>query len=282
MLVVCPTPIGNLEDATPRQIEALSGADVIVCEDTRRTGKLLKLLGIERKEGQPRLERYDEHTAVEKVGGLADSVEQGRQVVLVTDAGTPTISDPGFKLVRECRRRGLEVVALPGPVAAVVALSASGLATDRFFFEGFLPTKSAKRIERLEQLAELGVTVLLYASPHRVLDVLEEMQQVLGEDRQVCLGRELTKMHEEYVTGPVGQVLAELESRDSIYGEIVLCVGPALQPEEGQQQWAEADRLIRVLADQEVSSRTIKEVVDEMCDVPRSAIYGRIEALSNE
>lgn len=281
MLVVCPTPIGNLDDATPRQREALGGADVIVCEDTRRTGKLLELLGIERRDGKPRLVRYDDHTADEKTDQIVTMIAGGDQVVLVSDAGTPTISDPGFQLVRQCRRRGLEVVALPGPVAALVALSGSGLPTDRFFFEGFLPTKQQGRRERIGQLDELAVTALVYVSVHRVVDVLEDLEEVLGADREICLARELTKMHEEYLTGSVSEVRERIEEQLPIQGELVLCISPAAGAEDDEDdQWAQADRLIRVLDEQNVSSRTIKEVVSELCDVPRSAIYDRIQEVT--
>lgn len=281
MLTICPTPIGNLDDATPRQIEALSKADVIACEDTRRTGKLLQLLGIERSEGRPRLERYDDHTASEKTDELVRRVQEGRQVVLVADAGTPTISDPGYRLVRACRRRRLEVTALPGPTAAVVALSGAGLPTDRFVFEGFLPTKTAQREKRLGELDSMGITAVVYVSPHRVEQVLTDVQTALGADREVCVARELTKMHEEYLTGPIGEVLERLEERMPLQGELVVCIGPPPREEPGEdERWAKADRLIEAMQKHEVSSRTIKEVVDEVCDVPRSELYDRIQKLS--
>lgn len=279
MLVVCPTPIGNLEDATPRQREALENADVIACEDTRRTGKLLELLGIERREGVPRLVRYDDHTAREATDELIAELEAGRRVVLVSDAGTPTISDPGYWLVRQCHRQGLEVTALPGPMAGVVALSGSGLPTDRFFFEGFLPTTESGRQSRLKELDELGVTVVVYASPHRITQLLEDLQTVCGSDRLVCVGRELTKMHEQFVRGSVQEVRERLEADEPHHGEFVVCVGPRSGEGDEDDGWAEADRLIEVLDEQGVSSRTIKEVVDELHDVPRSEIYDRIHQL---
>ncbi len=283
MLVICPTPIGNLDDITRRQMDALRGADIIACEDTRRSGKLLELLGIERVEGRPKLWRYDDHTASEQVSELVGQIEAGNQVVLVSDAGTPTISDPGYLLVRECRRRGIEVCALPGAVAAMVALSASGLPTDRFHFEGFLPAASEKRRERLRQLDDLGVTFVTYESPRRIVDTLKEIEQELGAQRQVCVGRELTKRHEEYLVASAASVSQELASRSSIRGEVVLCVGPKVREGQGgQKRWQEVDRSIRILAGQQLRSRTIKEIIDEMYDVPRSQIYDRIEKVMGD
>lgn len=280
MLLICPTPIGNLDDLSLRQREALAGADIIACEDTRRTGKLLELLGIGREGGRPRLWRYDDHTARGQSEQLVEEVRRGRKVVLVSDAGTPTISDPGYRLVRACREEGLEVVALPGPVAAMVALSASGLASDRFFFEGFLPSGAGQRRERLEELDELSVTLLIYESPRRILGALRDVEQVCGAARQVCVARELTKKHEEFFVGPVADIIATLEARGEVRGEVVLCIGPAEDGEQEDELWREADRAIQVMVDQGVGDRTIKEVISELFEVPRSEIYGRIQRLA--
>lgn len=283
MLIVCPTPIGNLGDVTKRQREALSNADIIACEDTRRTGKLLEALGVDRSQGRPELWRYDDHTARAKTPALVDALGRGEKVVLTTDAGTPTISDPGYRLVRACRKEELEVTSLPGPVAAVVALSASGLATDRFYFEGFLPAKEKRRRERLEELKELGTTVVVYESPRRIVAVLKAVEEVFGGDRQICAGRELTKRHEEYLTGAVSEVRRQLSKRESIRGELTLCIeGTTTLTEEEDELWKEADRVIAALVGQEVSRRTIKEVVDELFEVPRSEIYDRIDQVVSE
>lgn len=279
MLTICPTPIGNLDDLSARQREALSTADIIACEDTRRTGKLLELLGIGREEGRPKLWRYDDHTARQQSEALVEEVRRGRRVVLVSDAGTPTISDPGYRLVQACRAADLEVVALPGPVAAMVALSASGLASDRFFFEGFLPASKNQRLARLEELDKLGVTLLIYESPKRLLASLRDVIEVCGEERQVCVARELTKKHEEFFVGPAGEVLARIEEGGEVRGEVVLCVGAA--PERSPEElWGEADRVIEILSAQGVGDRTIKEVISELFDVPRSEIYSRIRRLA--
>ncbi len=281
MLTLCPTPIGNLGDVTPRQRDALSGADIIACEDTRTTGKLLELLGIPREDGRPRLWRFDEHRGASQVENLVEEIAAGRQVVLVSDAGTPTISDPGYLLVRACREAGLAVEALPGPVAAVVALSASGLPTDRFLFEGFLPRGTGERQGRLEALERLGATVVVYESPHRVEGTLEDIAEVYGADHEVAMCRELTKVHEEVLHGGVGAVLEELRGRDGgVKGEVVVVIGPGAGPGEGEA-WEEVDRLIEALVAQELSARTIKEVVAAVHEVPRSALYDRIKAAQN-
>jgi 16S rRNA (cytidine1402-2'-O)-methyltransferase len=281
MLIICPTPIGNLDDVTPRQRDALAGADVIACEDTRRTGKLLEHLGIARVDGKPALWRYDDHSADQQVAPLVERVAGGDQVVLVSDAGTPTISDPGYRLVRACRTRGLAVTALPGPVAALVALSGAGLPTDRFFFEGFLPTTTEKRRERLSEVCRLPATVVAYESPRRILGLLDDLQEVCGARREVCAARELTKRFEEYLTGTVDEVKRALAERDEIRGEFVVCIAPASDEDGDDDQWEEADRLIEALLEQQLRSRTIKDVVSQLCDVPRSQIYDRIETLKN-
>ncbi|MFW5966061.1 MAG: 16S rRNA (cytidine(1402)-2'-O)-methyltransferase [Persicimonas sp.] len=275
MLIVCPTPIGNLDDATPRQRDALAGADVIACEDTRRTGKLLELLGISREDGRPRLVSYHEHNERERADELIAELAAGRTVVLASDAGTPTISDPGHLLVRRAAEAGHEVVALPGPVAALVALSASGLPTDRFFFEGFLPSKPKGRQERLEQLAHLATTVALYESPYRVVELLEDVEEVFGPEHRVCVARELTKMHEEYLRGAVQSVRAELAGRE-IHGEFVVLLAPFAGDDEEDLD-ARIDAKIAELLDEGMRPRGIKEVVSELFDVRRSELYDRIE-----
>lgn len=278
MLVICPTPIGNLNDITARQRQVLKTADIIACEDTRRAGKLLELLAIERRQGRPRLWRYDDHTARGQVEPLVEALEEGKSVVLISDAGTPTISDPGYRLVRACRQAGQEVTALPGPVAAVVALSGAGLASDRFYFEGFLPGNRAERQSRLKALDELRTTVVAYESPRRIVEALRDVVEVCGEEREVCVARELTKVHEEYLVGGVKEVYEELAKRESVRGEIVLCIAAAQDVADGEE-WKEADRAIEVLHNQGLSARTIKDIVSELYDVPRSQIYDRIDAV---
>jgi 16S rRNA (cytidine1402-2'-O)-methyltransferase len=282
MLTICPTPIGNLEDAAPRQRRALAEADIIACEDSRHTGKLLELLGIARVDGVPRLLSYHEHNAEARIPELLDHLDAGKSVVLVSDAGTPTISDPGFRLVRAAAESGHEISALPGPVAAMVALSASGLPSDRFFFEGFLPNKRRARRERLDRLRALGVTVILYESPRRVVDFLGDVEEVFGAEHEVCAARELTKMHEEYLRGACRKVRADLEERAEIYGEFVVLLAPFLQSEDPADLDARIDAKIRELLDQGMRPRGIKEVLAELFELRKSEIYARIEQIKGE
>jgi 16S rRNA (cytidine1402-2'-O)-methyltransferase len=276
MLIVCPTPIGNLRDATPRQKEALASADIIACEDTRRTGKLLQLLGITRVEGKPRLSSYHEHNEAQRTTELVQALAEQKTVVLVSDAGTPTISDPGYRLVREAASAGHEVVALPGPVAAIVALSGSGLPTSQFFFEGFLANKSKARQERLEVLKALEVTVVVYESPYRVVELLEDVEAVYGEAHEVCAARELTKMHEEYLRGTARQVRERLAARE-IMGEFVVLLAPFSPDEDAEDIDAQIDAKIAELLDEGMRPRGIKEVVAELFEVRKSELYDRIE-----
>ncbi|RDV38672.1 16S rRNA (cytidine(1402)-2'-O)-methyltransferase [Bradymonadaceae bacterium TMQ3] len=281
MLVVCPTPIGNLDDVSPRQREALAQADIIACEDTRNAGKLLERLGVARVEGRPKLWRYDDHTAQAQAERLVEELQEGQKVVLISDAGTPTISDPGYRLVRAARQAGLEVVALPGPVAATVGLSASGLASDRFYFEGFLPTRSAARQARHRALEGLGVSVIYYESPRRLEETLSDLEAVCGPEREICVGRELTKRFEEYFWGTVAEVRTQVAAREELRGELVLVVAPG-QATDVSAEEAEADRLIEALLEQGLSSRSIKEVLGKVSDLPRSAIYARIAAVEGK
>src|SRR5690554_4182495 len=279
MLIVCPTPIGNLADATPRQRQALAEADTIACEDSRHSGKLLELLGIFRVDGVPRLLSYHEHNAAERIPELLERLEAGEQVVLVSDAGTPTISDPGYRLVRAAAQAGHAVGALPGPVAAMVALSAAGLPTNRFFFEGFLPNKTRARTERL---GVLGVTVILYESPRRVLGLLQDVEAVYGGAHEVCAARELTKMHEEYLRGSCAQVRADLAGRPEIYGEFVVILAPYIPEDEDADIARQVDDKIRELLAEGMRPRGIKAVLAELFDLRKSELYARIEAIKNE
>ncbi len=279
MLVICPTPIGNLEEVTPRQQRWLSEADTVACEDTRRCGKLLEHLGIDRSDGRPRLVRYDDHASETTVDYLCDLAMGEESVVLVSDAGTPTISDPGYRLVRRAHEQGVEVRPLSGPVAAMVALSASGLASDRFYFEGFVaPTEEARR-KRLTWLATLEATWIVYESPRRIEGLLEALKEVLEEGRRVCVARELTKRHEEIVVGDAPSLHAEFEGRGGGRGEFVVIVEGAASSVDGKEAWERADALIKAMLEQGLRARTIKEVVDAVEEVPRSQIYDRINAL---
>lgn len=216
-ITLVPTPLGNLSDITLRSLEALRHADLILAEDTRTTGILLKHFDI-----KTRMVSYHLHNEHQRTGRILEEAGENARLVLVTDAGTPGISDPGFLLVREALQRGIEVECLPGPVAFVPALVASGLPCDRFHFEGFLPPKKG-RMTRLAWLAEYPFTVVLYESPHRLLKTLGQMTEVFGGDRRGVVARELSKIHEEFHRGTLAELEAEF-TRVPPRGEIVLIV----------------------------------------------------------
>lgn len=199
-LYVVATPIGNLKDITLRALEILKEADLILCEDTRRTRLLLTHYGISNE-----LLSYNEHNERERIPKTIELLEEGRKVALVSDAGTPGISDPGYRLVREARIRGFDIISVPGPSAVIAALSISGLPTDRFVFEGFLPRKKKKRLKRLEFLKNEDRTIIIYESVHRIERILREILEIMG-DREVALCRELTKLHEEVRFGQLSDI----------------------------------------------------------------------------
>jgi len=219
-LTLVTTPIGNLSDITKRSVEALERANFIACEDTRVTGKLIYRLEIKTK-GQ--LIPYHDKNEMQMANVIADRIATGEDVVLVADAGTPAISDPGFRLVRECRKRGLSVTAAPGVSAFVTALSISGLPSDRFLFAGFLAPKKAARKRFLEANKACDYTIVLYESCHRIEKLLHDLKDVLGPNRCICVCRELTKLHETVFTGSAEDVYAKVTSR-SVKGEFVVCI----------------------------------------------------------
>jgi 16S rRNA (cytidine1402-2'-O)-methyltransferase len=218
-LVVCPTPIGNLGDVTPRVREALVSADYVACEDTRRTGSLLDKLGIR---PAPPLISNHEGNETARATELAQRIERGGTVALVSDAGMPAVSDPGFKLISRCIERSLEVTVLPGPSVVPVALVASGLPTDRWRFEGFLP----KRAGEMERVLRCTETVIAFESPRRIGESLAALAQI-APDRPAAVCRELTKVHEEVARGSLGELARRY--RGDVKGEIVLVIGPAAE-----------------------------------------------------
>lgn len=225
-LYVVATPIGNLEDITYRAVRLLGEADCIACEDTRQSAKLLDHYGIRK----PRVS-YHEHNEAERTAQLMERLEEGQSVALITDAGTPLISDPGYRLVEAALERGVPVIPVPGACAAVAALSAAGLPTDAFLFEGFLPPKSSQRQALLKSRAEMECTLVYYESPHRILDSLEDIAAAVPR-RPVVLARELTKAHEELLRGPAMDLHAELSRRPKILGEFVVLLGKPSGPAE--------------------------------------------------
>lgn len=225
-LFIVPTPIGNLGDMTPRAVEVLSKASLILAEDTRTSSTLMKHFGI----ATPMIShhKYNEHTAV---GKLIERLKAGEIIALVSDAGTPGVSDPGFMLSRECRRAGIDVETLPGATAFVPALVSSGLPCDRFVFEGFLPPKKG-RASRLAALAEDQRTFIIYESPLRLAKTLEQLAEICGADRPASVSREISKIHETTVRGTLGE-LSEFFNMNQARGEIVIVVGgKSISPEE--------------------------------------------------
>lgn len=217
-LYLVATPIGNLEDITHRALSALAAVDLIACEDTRRTRILLDHYGIKTK-----LTSYHEHNERERARELGAMLSEGSEVALVSDAGTPGISDPGFRLVQEAIRCGARIVPLPGPTALVAALVASGLPTDQFFFGGFLPARSTQRRARLQEVRALPATLIFYETPHRILAALLDAREILGE-RQAVVVRELTKIHEEVLRGRLSELAQHFDATDAARGEMVLLI----------------------------------------------------------
>ncbi|MEW6050000.1 MAG: 16S rRNA (cytidine(1402)-2'-O)-methyltransferase [Candidatus Zixiibacteriota bacterium] len=216
-LYLVPTPIGNLGDISQRALATLQQADLVACEDTRVSGALLKRFSI-----QKRLISYHNFNEMGRARQLLEELQTGKSVAVITDAGSPGISDPAYRVVRTALDHDIEIVALPGPSALIPALTASGLPTDRFFFEGFLPVKGAARRNRLKVLKSFEHTLVFYESPHRINKAVADMHEVLG-DRRACLAREISKKFEEYLRGRLGE-LAEMLSKRTIKGEIVLVV----------------------------------------------------------
>src|SRR6266702_3977257 len=271
-LHVVSTPIGNLRDITLRALEVLAAADLIACEDTRVTRKLLDHYGI----ATP-LTPYHDHNATQARPKLLARLAAGAALALVSDAGTPLVSDPGFKLVRAAREAGQAVTALPGPSAALAALAACGLPTDRFFFEGFLPAKAGQRRARIAELARIPATLLLFETGPRIASALADLAAGLGR-REAALCRELTKLHEEVRRGDLATLAGEIEAADAPRGEIVIVIAP---PEEqaGLVDSAELDALLR----QALGRLSVKEAVAEIAVItgrPRREVYQRALALA--
>ena len=224
LLYVVATPIGNLEDITYRAVRVLGEADLIACEDTRQTRKLLDHYHIHK----PTIS-YHDHNEAERTEDLTARLLAGETIALVSDAGMPLVSDPGYRLVHAAIEAGISVQPIPGPSASLTALAASGLPTDSFHFGGFLPPKTGQRLKLLESLAEEQATLIFYEAPHRILETLEAIEAAMGP-RPVVVGREITKIHEEFLRGTAAEIHAQLAERDSVKGEITLLIGKAMAP----------------------------------------------------
>ncbi len=266
-LIVCATPIGNLEDASPRLARALSEADLVACEDTRQTRKLLAQLGV-----TTRLTSYQEVGERERAKELAERVATGLRLALVSDAGMPSVSDPGYHLVAACLDRGVAVEVVPGPSAALAALVVSGLPTDRFCFEGFLPRRPGQRDRRLAELATEPRTMVFFEAPHRVLATLDAMVAAFGAERAGAAVRELTKLHEQVLRGPLGQVRAELAAQGP-RGELTLVVAGAPAGSAASASPAALAAEVATLVEGGASTRDAVTAVAEATGTPRRSVY---------
>jgi 16S rRNA (cytidine1402-2'-O)-methyltransferase len=253
-LYLVATPIGNLEDITLRAIRVLKEVDVIACEDTRQTQKLLNHYGV-----RTRTISYHEHNEMTRAAELVKEMQEGASVALVTDAGMPGISDPGFRLISLAIRHHLQVVPIPGASAFLAALVASGMPTDSFRFSGFLPAKRGERRAVLEAIKTSPRTQVFYEAPHRIVEAIADVCEVLGNARHVVVAREVTKLHEEFLRGRAGEVLETLKARDGVKGEITLLIGKA---EENESRGA-ADAPVRLSMRQRIEQIMAEEKVDE-------------------
>ena len=265
-LYIVPTPIGNLADITQRALDVLANVDLIAAEDTRHTSRLLTHFSI-----STRTFALHDHNEQQKADYLIEKLQAGTSIALVSDAGTPLISDPGYHLVNRCRQAGVKVVPLPGPCAVVTALSGAGLPSDRFSFEGFLPPKSKGRRDRFQELANDERTMIFYESPHRIMDSLADMLVVLGPERQVVLARELTKTYETIHGAPLGELIDWLgEDSNRTRGEMVLLV--AGHRAEKEDLPADALRTLGLLV-KELPLKKAAALTAEIHGVKKNALY---------
>ncbi|HEX7115509.1 MAG TPA: 16S rRNA (cytidine(1402)-2'-O)-methyltransferase [Steroidobacter sp.] len=273
-LYVVATPIGNLGDLSTRAREVLAGVDLIAAEDTRHTRQLLDLCGIERP-----LTSLHEHNESAKSEELLGKLSAGAAIALVSDAGTPLISDPGFDLVSKAKARGVRVVAVPGPSAAIAALSISGLATDRFAFEGFLPAKASARRARLERLASEERTMIFYEAPHRLAEVLRDMAALFGADRRASIGRELTKKFETTYDGTLAELAQKAgQGSDMTRGEIVIVVAGA-KGSDLEATSMQADQVLRALLEELPPSQAAR-IAARLTGAKRGDLYDAALRLS--
>src|SRR5579862_9347077 len=276
-LYLVATPIGNLEDITLRALQVLRKADVIACEDTRQTQKLLNHYGI-----ATRTISYHEHNEMTRAAELVKEMQEGASVALVTDAGMPGISDPGFRLISLAIRHHVAVVPIPGASAFLAALVASGLPTDSFRFSGFLPAKRGERRAALEAIKDSPRTQVFYEAPHRVVETLSDICEVLGNGRHVVIAREVTKLHEEFLRGCASEVLATLKSRDGVKGEITLLIGKVEEGGGGVATGALAaqpvrERIDQIMAEEKIDEKAALKKVAKERGISKSEAYRELQ-----
>ena len=265
-LYIVATPIGNLADLTVRAQQVLASVDVIACEDTRHTSKLLQHLGLRKP-----LLSVHEHNERERIEQVAQHLRDGQNMALVSDAGTPLISDPGYPLVQGLRQLGLKVVPVPGVSAIITALSAAGLPTDRFTFEGFLPHKAGSKREKLEAQAQEPRTLVYYEAKHRILETLQMMAEVFGPERPACVARELTKTFETFYHGTLPEILAQISAdEDQQKGEFVVMI--AGNPNPAPSSEVDSDKLFRLLL-AELPPKKAAAVIAELTGENKKELY---------
>lgn len=277
-LYLVGTPIGNLEDITLRAVRVLKEVDVIACEDTRQTQKLLNHYAI-----GTRTTSYHEHNEMTKSAELVKEMQEGASIALVTDAGMPGISDPGYRLISLAIRHHLPVVPIPGASAFLAALVASGLPTDSFRFSGFLPAKRGERQAALEAIKSSPRTQVFYEAPHRVVGALSDVCEVLGNDRHVVIAREVTKLHEEFLRGRAGEVLENLKSREAVKGEITLLIGKAessdahVGADASSARVSIRQRVEQIMAEEKVDEKAALKKVAKERGVSKSEAYRELQ-----
>jgi 16S rRNA (cytidine1402-2'-O)-methyltransferase len=276
-LYLVATPIGNLEDITLRAVRVLKGVDQIACEDTRQTQKLLNHYGI-----ATRTISYHEHNEMTRAAELVKEMQEGASVALVTDAGMPGISDPGYRLISLAIRHHVPVVPIPGASAFLAALVASGLPTDSFRFSGFLPAKRGERRAALEAIRTSPRTQVFYETPHRIIEALSDIVEILGDARHVVVAREVTKLHEEFLRGRASDILEALKARDAVKGEITLLIGKA--EEEDARVGTDAsvrpsvrDRVEQIMAEEKVDEKAALKKVAKERGVSKSEAYRELQ-----
>lgn len=267
VLYIVATPIGNLEDISFRAVRTLKEADLVACEDTRQTRKLLDHYGIEKP-----LVSYHEHNETQRAEELIAKLETGANIAQVSDAGMPAISDPGYVLVRLALQHGIQVVPIPGPSAVITALAASGLPTDAFEFRGFLPAKSGPRRTALEQIRPIQHTMIFYEAPHRILESLEDVVSSLGPQTPVVLARELTKVHEEFIRGTAREVLESALGR-VLKGEITLLLGKSQRAEPSLETPDLRARLQQIMREQSLDEKSALKVLAKEMGRSKSELY---------
>ena len=273
-LYVVATPIGNLEDLTPRARQTLGEVSLIAAEDTRHTGRLLMSIGV-----KSRLFALHDHNEEQVLGKLIKTLQEGESVALVSDAGTPLVSDPGFRLVREAHRNGIAVSPIPGASAVTAALSAAGIPTDRFCFEGFLPSKSGARKAALAALAAERRTLVFYESVHRISECLADMAATFGADRMAFIGRELTKLHEQCTQNSLGNLAQAVDEKSIVSkGEFVIVVSGNT---DDASTAFDSDQLLRILG-AHLSAKDAARAAAEVTGLKRNALYERLLELKRE